>query len=546
MNPTTKLVALYARVSTSNQENEGTIETQILSVNEFAKKNNFTIVQEYTDNGWSGDTLVRPALDQLRMDAKDKNWEAVVIYDPDRLARRGAWQEVVMEELKELEIEVLFVTIPPPKTDEDLIMYKMRGVFTEYERMKIKERFRIGKLRKVKDGHLLVSEALYGYTYILKKEKEHGYYEINESEARVVRMIFSWVGNDGMTLRAVVRKLQELGIKPRRSKRGVWNTSTLSTMLRHKGYIGMAHWGSSYAVVPTNPTKNEKYKKTKKSSRKNKPESEWIASEIPIPKIINEQLFEKARAQLESNFALCERNTKNEYLLSKKIWCECGRTRAGEGPQHGKHLYYRCTDRVMSFPLPRTCELGGINARIADKMVWDKISNIMSSPKLMMSQVERWMNNQKSKVEFSGRDITVIEKELSKLKEQEDRYNKAYGMGIYTVEELVKYTNPIKENRKSLDSEIVKINYQKSQINATIIPNQDYIESFAEQASSMLKNLSFEIKRSIILNVVDKITATQEKLQVCGYIPITIENNVAFFPKHRNCRTAKCREVDVV
>jgi len=337
--------------------------------------------------------------------------------------------------------------------------------------------------------------------------------------------------------------LQELGIKPRRSKRGVWIQVPLARCLGIKAilvwYIGV----SSYAVVPTNPTKNEKYKKIKKSSRKNKLEFEWIASEIPIPKIIDEQLFEEARAQLESNFALCVRNTKNEYLLSKKIWCECCRTRAGECPQHGKYLYYRCTDRVMSFPLPRTCEIGGINARIADKMVWDKISNIMSSPKLMMSQVERWMNNQKSKVEFSGRDITVIEKELSKLKEQEKLYNKSYGMGVYTVEELVKYTNPIKENRKSLQGEIVKINYQKIQINATIILNQDYIESFAEQSSSMLKNLSFEIKRSIILNVVDKITATQEKLQVCGYIPITIENNVAFFLKHRHCRSSKCRKI---
>jgi len=134
-----KIICTYKRVSTSNQENEGTIETQNLAVIEFAKKQGYTIVQEYVDNGWSGDSLARPALDQLRMDAKKKNWEAVLIYDPDRLARRGAWQEVVMEELKELEIDVLFVTIPQAKTDEDKIMYKMRGVFTEYERMKIKD-----------------------------------------------------------------------------------------------------------------------------------------------------------------------------------------------------------------------------------------------------------------------------------------------------------------------------------------------------------------------------------------------------------------------
>ena len=191
-----KLIATYGRVSTSNQENEGTIETQLSAVNQFAEKNGYTIVKQYIDNGWSGDSLARPALDQLRMDAKNKNWEAVLIYDPDRLARRGAWQEVVIEELKDLDVEVLFVTIPKPKTDEDIIMYKMRGVFTEYERMKIKERFRLGKVRKANEGHIIVSEAPYGYTFILKKGKKgdadfhQGYYEINEREAQIVKNIF--------------------------------------------------------------------------------------------------------------------------------------------------------------------------------------------------------------------------------------------------------------------------------------------------------------------------------------------------------------------
>lgn len=541
-----KLIAVYARVSTSNQENEGTIETQLLAVTEFADKNNLTIVQEYLDNGWSGDILMRPSLDQLRMDAKNKIWEAVLIYDPDRLARRGSWQEIIIEELKELGIEVLFVTIPPPKTDEDIVMNKMRGVFAEYERMKIKERFRLGKLRKVKDGHILVSEALYGYTYIQKKEKEHGYYEINESEARIVKMIFSWVGTDGMTLRGVVKKLQELNIKPRKSKRGVWSTSTLSTMLKHKAYIGLAHWGSSYAVVPENPIKNEKYKKVKKSSRKNKPESEWIASSIPVPSIVDKVLFEKTRVQLETNFALCKRNTKNEYLLSKKLWCECGSTRAGEGPQKGKHLYYRCTSRVKSFPLPSNCSSGGINARIADKLVWDKVADLMSSPKLMMAQVDRWMNNQKSRVRVSVGDVGLIEKEISKLKETEDRYSKAYGAGIYTMEELMKYLKPIKESISSLETQKNKISYEKSQISATIAPDQGDIESFAQESVEKLKNASFELKKSIVLNIVEKIIATQQELQVCGYIPLRIQNNVAFIPSYRNRRPPERRQVDAL
>ena len=165
------MIAVYARVSTARQEEEGTIETQLLAVREFAKKNNYNIVKEYIDDGWSGDMLARPQLDQLRQDAKNKIWEGVLSYDPDRLARRYSYQELVMDELREAGVEVLFVTTPSPKNGEEKILHGVKGLFAEYERAKISERFRLGKMRKVKEGHILVSEAPYGYAYILKKIK---------------------------------------------------------------------------------------------------------------------------------------------------------------------------------------------------------------------------------------------------------------------------------------------------------------------------------------------------------------------------------------
>src|SRR3989344_1528565 len=247
-----KLIAIYARVSTSHQEEQQTIKTQISAIKDFAKQNGYTIVQEYTDDGWSGDFLARPELDQLRQDAKKKIWDAVLMYDPDRLARRAAWQEVVIEELKESGIPTIFTTIPQPKNDEDVIMYKMRGVFSEYERMKIKERFRLGKISRINNGHVLTTEAPYGYTYILNKGKKGkegyvpGHYKINKYEAKILKQIFHMVADERLTLRGVVRRLHELKIRPRKSKRGGWATSTLPTRLRNTAYIGKARWRASY------------------------------------------------------------------------------------------------------------------------------------------------------------------------------------------------------------------------------------------------------------------------------------------------------------
>lgn len=548
-----KLIALYGRVSTSLQEDQKTIENQLMAMKDFADqkfgKGNYTIIREYLDEGWSGDTIVRPALDQLRMDAEKKIWEAVLMYDPDRLARRYSYQEVVMDDLQEQNIEILFVTVPPIRDENDQMLYEMRGAFARYERTKIAERFRLGKKRKAENGHILTTEAPYGYTYVPNKkdkahgkEKIHGYYEINEEEAMTVRKIFRWIAEEGLTLRKVVRRLQELGVMPRKSTRGVWNTSTLSTLLRNKAYIGEAHWGSSYAVVPKRPLKVQQYKKIKKTSRRMRPEGEWIASKIPVPVIIDQDLFMRVRAQLKLNFELCQRNTRNEYLLSGKIRCACGRTRAGEGPQHGKHLYYRCTDRVLNYPLPRICKEGGINARIADTLVWQKITELMSSKELMLDQIQRWMTSRRDRTQNPATDTDAIEKEIGKLKEKMDRYMKAYGEGLFSMEKLREYTVPIRDRIASLEDQIAQAGILRMQLNDDPLPKPHEIEAFAARATEILQNLNFEGKREIVRDVIEKIVATQQELQVFGRIPLTL-NHVAYKTGYRHRRTAQCGEI---
>ena len=525
-----KLVAIYARVSTSRQEKEETIDNQLKAMRKLAKEKGYKIVKEYIDDGWSGDLLARPALDQLREDAKKKIWEEVLFHDPDRVARTQWLQGMVMYELEELGLGISFITTAAPKSDEDKVVFAMRGVFAQYEKMKITERMRMGKRHKAEEGHLLVSRPLYGYKYIRKKERKHGYYKINFEEARIVKMIFSWVTDEGLTIRKVVRRLQELGIKPRYSKRSVWNTSTLGTMLRNKAYIGEAHWGSSYAVIPEKPFKNEKYKKVIKSSRKIKPEQDWII--IPVPKIIEKEQFERAREQLKTNFALCQRNKKNDYLLAGKIRCICGRTRSGEGPQHGKHLYYRCADRVKSFPCPPTCHEKGINARIADRLLWDKVAELMSSPDLLQAQLDRWINARRSKAISSIGDVKALGSEITELKHQLDRFNRGFGAGSITLEELRAYTIPLREDIASLEAKIAKAKEQENQINEAAMPSREDIKSFTEESERALPDLSFELKRNIIINVIEKIIGTQQKLEVNGYMPMA--SNLCLAPNYRS------------
>lgn len=531
-----KLISVYGRVSTSNQEDQKTIEAQLSEVRRFAQEKGYTIVKEYIDEGWSGDILARPALDQLRHDAKDKIWDAVLIYDPDRLGRRLFYQQIVIDELKQLGTEILFVTTPPVLNAGDELMFGVKGLFAQYEKTKIAERFRIGKVNRVKNNHILLAEAPYGYNYVPNKGKRGnvdylaGHCEINEIEAQNVKEIFNWVGNDHLTLRAIVRKLQELGIKPRKSKRGVWNTSTLSTLLRNTTYIGKAHYGASIAVVPLKPLSKETYRKNKKSSRKMRPEADWIT--ISTPAIIDDDLFFRAGKQLKSNFELSSRNTKNEYLLAGRIWCTCGLRRAGEGPQKGKHLYYRCTDRVKSFPLASTCKAKGLNARIVDEMVWSKTAEIMSSPELLLEQSKRWLSSNLETFKDLVVDVEELRKEIDKLKKQEDRYLNAYGSGAINLEKYKDCTASIKEK---IAANIIQINsvQNNGNIRSEIHqPTIDEINNFTQKVSQSLYDLNFKAKKAIINNVIDKVVGTTDGLQVYGYIPVT--SNINVFTEYRN------------
>lgn len=537
-----KLIAIYARVSTAAQEIQETIEAQLLQVRTFADNHGYTIVKEYLDEGWSGNILPRPALDELRVDAKKNMWEAILIYDPDRLSRVYYHQELVMDELKKLGIETLFVTVPPVKDINDRMMGGMRGLFAEYERAKISERFRIGKINRINTGNVLMSEAPYGYIYIPNTGKKGGagyivgHLEINEKEAAVVQKMFMWVADEGLTLRAVVRRLQELGIPPRKSGRGVWNTSTLSTILRNQTYIGKAYWGASYAVVPKKPLKEQKYKRNEKTSRKTKPESEWMR--VNVPHIVEEDLFFRAGKKLRENFALMGRNKKNNYLLAGKIWCACGRRRTGEGPQHGKHLYYRCTNRVYNFPLPRTCAEGGVNARIADEVVWEQLKQIMSTPSLMIAHAKRWVENQKNSTSNKSMiDIENTKNEITKLMDREKRYTNAFGEGVISLDKLKEHLAPLKEKISLLEKSLAQAHKMQEQRPEIALPNEKEIVLFAKEAEGVLNTLLFSSKKAMIGKTIDRVFSTQSELHVHGSINLN-EIYVEFFTSNRHRRPA--------
>ena len=374
------------------------------------------------------------------------------------------------------------------------------------------------------------------------------------------------MGDEKLTLRAVVKRLQKLGIQPRKSKRGVWNTSTLSTLLKHEVFIGTTYWGASYAVIPERPYKTEGYKKVKKTSRKMRPKTQWYP--IKVPAIIDKDLFDRVGWQLRKNFETLGRNKVNEYLLAGRIYCLCGARRAGEGVQRGKHLYYRCENRVHTFPLPPTCAEPGINAKIADVLLWKNIEELFKSPELLSKQIERFRKNRPNRMPHGSTiDINSTKKEITRLQVQEDRFASAYSKEIISLEKFEEYVAPVREKIRMFENQIAKARLEENPPEETKLPNENEVEAFAKESVQFIQNLNFQAKQDIIRRTVDKVMGNGKELQVYGTIRLsqiyvvfypeyssgsnsigqTITNsNVVFSTKYRNRRFAECGEVHIV
>ena len=141
-------------------------------------------------------------------------------------------------------------------------------------------------------------------------------------------------------------------------------------------------------------------------------------------------------------------------------------------------------------------------------------------------------------------DIVAMKKEIAKLKEQDGRYTKAYGAGVYSMDELQDYVAPVKAKIASLESEISKANVLNEQIKNILLPSPYEIEMYAAKATRALEDLNFQTKRAIVMDTVDRVVASQGELQVSGYIPVT--NYVEFKTNDRHRGTPERGEVDVI
>jgi len=174
-------------VSTERQHERGTIGSQLEALRVAARADGHEVIEEFVDAGYSGGRLDRPALDRLRDAAEAGVLDGVLCLCVDRLARAYAYQVLILEELERFGVTVRFLEGPSPSDDpQATLLIQMQGVIAEYEKAKVAERNRRGKLYRARAGEIPFWKVSYGYRRVVDPDRGRSRIEVFEPEAQLV------------------------------------------------------------------------------------------------------------------------------------------------------------------------------------------------------------------------------------------------------------------------------------------------------------------------------------------------------------------------
>jgi site-specific DNA recombinase len=519
-----KTIAIYARVSSDRQKEQGTIASQRAALLEYAQAHGFIVPPEwiFEDEGYSGTMLARPALERLRDLAAEGQIETVLIYAPDRLSRKYAYQVLLVEEFARHGVQTLFVKAPSAQTPEEHLMVQFQGMIAEYERAQIAERTRRGRRHRAKEGLVnVLSAAPYGYRYIKKTEHSQAYFVIEETQAQVVRKIFDLYTKECWSIGTIAEYLNEQKI-PTRSGKSPWQDATLWGMLRNPAYQGRAAYGKTQNCPSQRITRATRQRGgfSRRGSGKAVDKSQWI--EIEVPALVSAETFALAQERLAQGQQLSLRNTKEPSLLQGLLVCQqCGYSlyRSSSHTGSRRRLYYRCggADHAKRLQGPR-CSCRMIALDYLDNLVWSQILEMLRSPELIRAEMERRRLESLSSSPVQQRK-EQLERELSRSKQQMDRLLDAYQESLLSLSEL-------RERAPALKKKIAALENEERNLSLRVIEDQRWrdinhsLENFLARLNQTAQTLTNAERQKIVRLLVKQIDVATDTITIHHSIPI--------------------------
>jgi site-specific DNA recombinase len=525
-----KNAAIYARVSSAQQKEEHTIASQTAALIAFAQERDYHVPREwiFEDEGFSGASLERPGLERIRDLAAEGQLQAVLVYSPDRLSRKYAYQVLLMEEFSRNGAETVFVNGPQAQTAEDQLLVQFQGMIAEYERAQILERSRRGKRHHARHGSVnVLCNAPYGYRYVRKTQDTAAYYEIIEEQAIIVRQAYEWYTSEGLSIGAITRRLNERNV-PTRKRIGRWERSTVWAMLRNPAYKGVACFGKT-RIAPrqriTRPLRLRGGFAQRNSANHERPREEWI--EIAVPAIVKEVTFDLAQERLRDNKRFAPRRTVEPSVVQSMVSCnKCsyGMYRTSTRSSARKIHYYRCLGsdayRHLRGPL---CDSRPVRQDLLDQLVWNEILKLLEDPSLIQAEIDRRLaaardsNPNKQREKALRRDLTRTCKGMERLVT-------AYQESLLSLEELRARMPELRRREQTLQAELKSIADQTND-RAVYLRLTETLSTFLARLKSSAQTLDIAERQRIVRLLIKEVLVDDDTIIIRHSIPIHAASN---------------------
>ena len=517
--------AIYARVSSARQKKDQTIGSQTAALREHARQLGADLPEEWVfeDEGHSGATLVRPALEALRDLAAQGCIDVVLCYSPDRLARKFAYQALLIEEFARAGVRVEFVRGPRGDTPEDQLLVQFQGMLAEYEKAQLMERYRRGKAHRARTGSVnVLSGALFGYRYLRKSDHAGAAYEIIGHEAVLVAEMFRRYADDGASIADLARWLASQGALTRTGKTR-WDRSVVWAMLRNPAYAGTAVFGKTMAVAGT-PALNRVARLQGRSVPRavkvvDRPRAGW--TQIPVPAVVTPATFERVQQRLEDNKRFASRNTKVPSLLQGLAACSAcgyGYYRTSTTTTSKKICYYRCLGSDdYRYEGGRVCGSKPVRADYLDQVVWDHITGLLADPALIRAEISKRLDAARTSDPVT-RQRNRLELDAAKTAASIAAMIEAFQEQLLTIDELRARMPHLRARQASLQAQIDALDAQAADRDA-YLKLADDLEGFLAHLCGNAATATVEQRQRVLRLLVKDILAGPEKITIRHRIP---------------------------
>ncbi len=510
---TTKQAAAYLRVSTDGQDTR----SQRSKIEEYAQANNYIVEKWFVDEALSGTLDDRPALLELKEWVPNNTGKSILMVGIDRLARDFTIYADFSKLFLDHQVDAVYLNCPKiGEPSIDTLLQNILAAFAAYEKDVIRDRLNRGKLFKIKNGIISAGgPSLFGYkfrTIIHSTGKKDKFYEINEPEAEIVRIIFNMLLSGRYKTQTIGRELTRIKTL-NRSGTCRWPSTSIRSLLTNTTYMGEYRYG-----------------KTKMSgtgkNRKEIPRAIEEQIKVKVPAIINPKDFEKAQVIL-AKLARGDggrTSKKHSYLLSGLIKCgKCTHCYSGYKRDSkkikDKWFYYRCNsiNKYNAEGKHVSCGNHSIGGNMAESAIWNVLVEILTDPKKIHEKPEK-KKNEERRMELAG-EYVAVNKQLNGFDEEENRIMKAFGKGLFTEEQVIRY-------KKELNDEMILLNQKRKElIDQMYIYSMEFaqLELDPVPTKEELQNYSYENKGYMIQKYISEIRVlptNPQQLEITFNLPV--------------------------